>query len=82
MGVVKGVGSAFVRRDEGTFMGLYWWARERGVTRTEAKGGKAEATLIAAHPLQDREHSVPALPAVFPITNTGQRGLWSARDGS
>lgn len=38
LGVVKGVGSAFVRRDEGMFMGFYWWARERGVTRTEAKG--------------------------------------------
>lgn len=50
--------------------------------KNRGKGWKAEATLIAAHPLQDREHSVPALPAVFPITNTGQRGLWSARDGS
>lgn len=80
MGVVKGVGSAFVRRDEGTFMGLYWWARERDKNR--GKGWKAEATLIAAHPLRDREHSVPALPAVFPLTNTGQRGLWSAKDGS
>lgn len=40
MRVVKGVGSAFVRSDEGMFMGFYWWARERGVTRTEAKGGR------------------------------------------
>ena len=38
------------------------------------KGWEAESTLRAAHQLWSREHSVPAPPAVFPITNPGQGG--------
>lgn len=40
--------------------------------KRRGKGWGAESTLTAAHQLWGREHSVPALPAVFPITNPGQ----------
>lgn len=54
------MGSPVVCRAEGTLTGFYWWARAHKVTRAEGKGRGP------------REHSVPALPAVFPITDPGQ----------
>lgn len=38
------------------------------------KGWEAGSGLRAAPKLWSREHSVPASPAVFPITNPGHRG--------
>lgn len=44
------------------------------IDKIRGKGWEAESTLTAAHQLQGREHSVPAPPAVFPITNQDQGG--------
>lgn len=56
-------------------MGLYWWARERGVTRTEAKGGRQRP--LSQQPIHcGTENTVCLLCLLCFLLQTQARGVY------